>query len=370
MEFLQQLWRLYPWIVDLCVYFFLFGAAARVAFAKIYPGHEGKTLAVATGAVLAVALTIAQRKSGFSLESLGPVAAVILCLVVFIVAYRLLKHSDLPPWVTISFSIFFALGLLRIALPGFTSKLVRENPGTVFLCLAAIGVWMWQSASAGVEHFNRKRPGYALERFKLAPNEDALRKEQRFVKGKMKRDTRDDIRQEKQTESDLTKALNVIEREGLNPQSSPRAKALLEKARNTTAKLEQKCVALRQLDDALENFDLKWFHRMRNVNLGQLTPSQQDILKRNILEDRRRLQVEEELKKLEIGVAHHIRELDTSISRAKESVESGNAAGAVGWIRESLKSEQQARTLEEQILGWEKRLLKLVQRQKHELLTR
>ncbi|MCL4215945.1 MAG: hypothetical protein KJ052_02920 [Candidatus Hydrogenedentes bacterium] len=369
MEFLQSLWGQYPWIIDLCLYFFLFGAAARVAFAKIYPGHEGKALSIAVGLVLAAALTIAQRKLGFSLESMGPIAAVLLCVVVFIVAYRLLKHSDLPPWLTISFSLFFALGLLKVALPTFAQKLARENPGLVFLGLAAVAFWMWQSAAAGAQHIRRRQPGYALERFKLTPSETTLRKEERVVKNRMKNDTYEDIHKEKQIESNLTKALGILEREGLTPHARQRVQVLLDKSQESAGKLEAKCLALRQLDDALERFDLKWFRRMRNVNLGQLTQAQQDILKQNIIEDRRRLHVEEELKKLETGVAHHTRDTENHLASARQCVQSGNAAGTVGWINEAIKSEHQAKTLDEQILAWEKRLLKLVRRQKGELLA-
>ncbi|NUM53498.1 MAG: hypothetical protein HUU46_07635 [Candidatus Hydrogenedentes bacterium] len=369
MEFLTRVWATYPWAVDFCLYAFLFGAAARVSFAKIYPGHEGKTLAVSVGVVLAAGLTIAQRRIGFSLESLGPIAAVLLCLVVFIVAYRLLKHSDLPPWVTISFSVFFAIGLLRIALPAYTARLVRENPGAVFLVLAAVAFWMWQSASAGVEHFRRKLPGYALERFQLAPGERVLSQERQVAKKRLRHETKEDIHEEKKVRSTLSEATQLLEREGLTPSSMPRLQQLLDKALASSARMEQHSARVRQVDEALQRFDWKWFQRMRNVSLGQLTPAQQDILRRNILEERRRLNVEQEMKKLETEAGHRLRALEGHVNNARASIRASNAAAALGWLNEAQKEEQHIRELEEQLLGWEKRLLQLVSRQRKELLA-
>jgi hypothetical protein len=47
MELFVRIWENYPIAIDMVLYFFVFGAAARVAFAKSFPGHEGKALSVA-----------------------------------------------------------------------------------------------------------------------------------------------------------------------------------------------------------------------------------------------------------------------------------------------------------------------------------
>jgi len=62
LNIVEYAWRAYPTAIDLLLYFFVFGAAARVSLAKHFPGGEGKALAVAVGLLLAVGLTTAQQQ--------------------------------------------------------------------------------------------------------------------------------------------------------------------------------------------------------------------------------------------------------------------------------------------------------------------
>ena len=45
LNIVEYAWRAYPTAIDLLLYFFVFGAAARVSLAKHFPGGEGKALA-------------------------------------------------------------------------------------------------------------------------------------------------------------------------------------------------------------------------------------------------------------------------------------------------------------------------------------
>ncbi len=64
----------YGILIDIALYFSVFAAVARDAFAPNFPGRDGRVLAVAVGLLLAVALRISQWLVGLSLERLGPAA--------------------------------------------------------------------------------------------------------------------------------------------------------------------------------------------------------------------------------------------------------------------------------------------------------
>lgn len=370
MDVFIELWRTYPWAVDLALYFFVFAAAARVSFARIFPGHEGKTLAIAIGLVLAASLTAAQHTFGFSLETLGPIAVTLLCLVLFIVAYRLLKHSQLPPWLTVSFATIFAVALFKLALPKYTERFAQDNPGIVFFALCILLVWIWYSASAGAEHVIRRMPGFGLQRFHVAPSERMLTKEQHYAKNKLLKETKKEIKEDSEIGTELSRATHLLERDGLTPHTTPKIRELLKKASETTRTVEEQCTKLRETDQALENFDLKWFRRMRHANLGQLTPAQQEIMRNSIREERRRLHVEEELKKLEVATAHQIRALESSIEKAQENLAASNAAGALGWLNQAIGAEQKLLETQKELLRWEKLLVRLIKKQRSALHKR
>jgi asparagine N-glycosylation enzyme membrane subunit Stt3 len=96
MDFLMTAWQSYPVLIDFVLFAFVFAAVARVSSAKAFPEHAGKALSIAVAVFLAAGLAMAQRKLGFSVESMGPVAILILAVVIFITSYKFLRHSDMP----------------------------------------------------------------------------------------------------------------------------------------------------------------------------------------------------------------------------------------------------------------------------------
>jgi len=369
MDLIEHAWRQYPWIIDLALYFFLFGSTARVAFAKRFPGHDGRVLAAAVGLVLAASLTAAQERLGFSLESFGPLAAGILSLLILIVGYALLQKSGMPPWLSIAFGALFTVAIANAAFPNLIRELVSSSPALTLIILAAIVVWVWAAASKEVSRIYRNLPGYALERFRMAPSERVLDSEKKAVKTRLRADTRKNVHDEKKALSHTEKAIQIVETKSLAAASRGELKQLLEKIRKSGATIEHRCSNLRRLDEALKSFDLKWFRKMRGVHLGSLTPRQQEILRTNLLEQRKRLRVEEELQKLENLAMHNTREVEQAVEQAQTALQDNNPAGLLGWLQTLQQKEQELLGLEKRIRDWETRLLHLIKHQRRDLLT-
>ena len=123
-----------------------------------------------------------------------------------------------------------------------------------------------------------------------------------------------------------------------------------------------------KVDEALRRFDTGWFQRMHAIHFGALTPEQQKLLQDAIVEERRRIHVEEELEKLALETDLHVRSLGEHVRKCRSAVASGDAAAASGWITEAIKEEERAQELERIMLEWEQRLLSFVKRQRAELL--
>jgi hypothetical protein len=363
MDILVRTWEAYPALVDMLLYFFLFSAAARIGFAKAFPKHEGKILSVAVGLFLAASLTMAQQKLGFSVEKMGPVAAFILCGLVFLSAYKFIHHMDVSKPLAVFMSTLLALALARTVMPRATERFARENPLVVLLLIAGVLYWAWHSAAKFADKVEQRKPGSVLAKHRIVPDENTLRKEARFVKKRVKGPTKKDVKLEKKALSGLEKALDLLENKESNGENNRTVHALLDEALKKTNRVRQQCRRLVQLDDALRRYDWRWFKKTHSVNLSDLTPEQQKIAQEAVLEERKRVNVEEALEKLQLQVNEHVKGMAAYMERARTSLADGSAAGAAGWIAKAMAEEKKTEALESTILGWEKRLIKLVKRQ-------
>ncbi len=367
MEILYRIWHTYPILIDLTLYFFVFGAAARVSFAKVFPGQGGKALSVAVGLFLAAGLATAQRKMGFSLERMGPIAVFILCGVLFIASYRFLQNAETPKPVTILICGLLALALLRAALPNASAEFARRNPLVVFLALGGLAYWAWHSSQGYAAKLFSRQPGQLLAKHKAVPDKGTLGKEKRFIKERLRNTTKTNRKEEKAIKNELGGALKLLEKERLTTENRSRAMDLLSQALKKSTGVKEKTTRLVQLDRALERFDTRWFKKTHGVDFSHLTPEQQDVVKKTLLDERKRAQGEGKLAQLTEKLRQHLEAMETSVAKAREALISWNAAGAIGWVNEALRAQSTLQELEGQALSWEKRLIKLVKRQQHEL---
>jgi len=367
MDFIVRIWLTYPVLLDFTLYFLVFGAAARVGFAKSFPSHEGKVLAVAVGLFLAASLAIAQRKLGFSLERMGPVAASILCGVVLVAAYRFMQHAEVPKALTVLLSGLMVLALARAVMPRVTARFLRENPVVIGIGLLGIVYWAWHSSQGYLEKVANRRPGRLLGKHHAVPDEAFLRKEASFAKNRLKSTTRKDLKEEKRLNIDLDEAASLVNKGKDRAHDRARLTQLLDNALTKANHVHKYCEKLLQFDGALHRVDAGWLKRAHAFNLNDLTPEQRTLLKESLSEERRRIRTEDVLKELQIEVDKHLQTVTGFVRKAKLSLTHGAAMGAAGWIARAQAEHEKAIELEKRIIHWEKRLIRLVKKQLAEM---
>ena len=125
-----------------------------------------------------------------------------------------------------------------------------------------------------------------------------------------------------------------------------------------------------RMEEALRRFDIHWFTKTHGINLGGLTPEQQEVLRKNLLDERKQVKAEEEIARLETEIKKQVERFENFINKARQDIQIGTAAGAIGWLSEAEKLKTPLQTLEDESLAWEKRLLKLVKQQHADLLEK
>lgn len=84
-----------PWAIDSLVYLVVFVGIARVTLGSRFEGRGGTAITAGVGIALAVGATLTARQAGFSLIELGPLAWLMLLLVLGLTLFDLLRRCGL-----------------------------------------------------------------------------------------------------------------------------------------------------------------------------------------------------------------------------------------------------------------------------------
>ncbi len=170
------------------------------------------------------------------------------------------------------------------------------------------------------------------------------------------------------TASDVTKALKVLKKVGLDSNNPARLKNLVDNMLCHRNRIQQRRDDLFRLDKALCRLDLKWLNQTHGFRLTRLTLAQRKMMQENITEERRRTQIGEGIERLELEIALHMTAIGGSIRNARQCLERKDMPGATGWIYNTLQEREKAPQLLAKTLTCEKRLLGLLTREEKELL--
>lgn len=95
----------YPWAVDGIVYLALFTGLAHVSIGRRFHGRPGAAMSGALGLGLAVGATLLARRSGFTLEHLGPLAWLALFLALSLVLFDFARAAGLGRWTSAAIAV-------------------------------------------------------------------------------------------------------------------------------------------------------------------------------------------------------------------------------------------------------------------------
>ncbi len=83
-----------PFVIDALIYFILFVGVSQSVLGDKFKGSGGKAVVVAMGMALSVALVYWSLQTGFTLGSLGPLAAIMFVIIIAFFIYRLVKGNE------------------------------------------------------------------------------------------------------------------------------------------------------------------------------------------------------------------------------------------------------------------------------------
>lgn len=130
----------YSWAIDSVVYLVLFTGIARVTVGQRFEGRGGTAISAATGVALTFAAATTAQRVGFSLTDLGPLAWLIVLLVLGVTLFDLLRRCQVPALPAIGV-VLIALATTAAALgPALNQWLALLGLGLSLAAIGAIGL--------------------------------------------------------------------------------------------------------------------------------------------------------------------------------------------------------------------------------------
>ncbi len=130
----------YQGIIDFLIYLTIFIGAAQFTLGKRFEGRGGKAVIIGMGFALAIALTVAQETIGFTIKSLGPVAAAIFLLIVAIMLFTMIKSAGMNASGSAAIAIVVVFLLIQAIAPNFFEWMSKTKYANIIYGIMWIAV--------------------------------------------------------------------------------------------------------------------------------------------------------------------------------------------------------------------------------------
>ena len=367
---MEYLYDKYHTGIDLVLYMLVLVTACRVALARMFPGEHGQRLGSVIGLVLAISLSVAEGKLGFSARSFGPIAAGLFVLVIALVIYNMMRHAGAGHVACGTTALIVTYFSIRAVTPEFFIWL-KQNEWANYLhgvLVVAILVALWRTIHA----MSTPHEGSPLRRLaenairNRARSRDSSKKrsvsEWRWVQDKLEKSTIQGKKQCKQVISILKQVASIIRRQGLSDENARIARNTLSDLKAREHVLSSMLSHTRDADARLLQFDLSKYEELKQ-RYRMLDKRRQAACKRMFLEERQKIGTEEAIHDLSARTETYTMQFNQCIDMACRYVSSGNAKDSIKWIEKAIEQEQEAERLIKDIRKQEKILLRLLKKQ-------
>lgn len=360
------LYTSYAVVIDLAVYLLVFIGIAQVTLGKRFQGSGGKAITIGIGVSLAVSLAIVEQYLGFSLRSLGPIAAGLFLAIVAVMMFRLVKHFGGGTAVSGSIAYVFVLLSIVAAVPGFFAWVNRTIP----LINLGLLIGLLVAGYTIVAHFLRKKgipEKYApvihkeKEEFKTMPAE--LSESKKYQRNEVKPITKRAYRESRNVLEELKRLVPLVEKYGHLPEARKDIRMKLEKILPRQLEVVQYLTRLQVLHKRIRESDWSVYSASVRGQLGRLDGPAKTSMKNELIDEYVKLGIEKRLSEIEQRIQVYQTELRRCLEEAGGILTNGDTNGVVGILKRAVSYEEQSMNMIEGLRSLEKEILKHTKRE-------
>lgn len=325
-------------IIDFIIYTILFVGLSQVSLGKHFDSRGGKSVVVAIGLVLAIALTISESVLGFNLRSFGPLAATIFIFLIGLVIYLGIKSAGMESVGAISIALVLTYFSIRSVSPGFFDWMINNEYlawlHSVILIAVLISIYKLSRLFFGKKN-NAKDPiekKFLKDAFSIPVEKIKQYKEEKnelaFIKSKLEVITNESGKDSKQIINDLQELKKIIAEFSNSSKGRSIISQKVESILTQEKQIHHKFEILREMISKVSSFDINQFKNVQE-QYDKLPQDQKNKLNHQIKIEWKKLNAEKQIVKLEEAIfiydklfRHHLDILISSLNanKIKESV--------------------------------------------------
>ena len=364
----------HPW-VDFAVYLVLFVSLAQMTLGRRFGGREGRAVAIAIGLALAVALAAMERTMGFSLRSLGPLAAAVLLVIVGALIFYLARQMNLGISTSASVALVMVYFLVRATTPNFFLWLVNNQLAAwvnlVLVIAVMISLWnlatlafssrrtdlsSWGASLGQVNHWPvAASSAWEDQRLMNQEAQEAL-----VIKNRLGAITRKTVKDSQEIIADIQEMIRVIREFGHDTKARVVIAQRIRDIAPKEAAILRQLALLIDLDLRLEKFDWKSFRNLK-ARLDKAPLQERERVKQEILAEKRKLISEERIKEFQKAFEKYDLNFRQCLKSAIDHLKTGLLAQSVDWLERAMKEEEEAMRVVQEMQAMENQLLKLTE---------
>ncbi len=366
-------------LVDLLVYLILFNGLSQSALHRRLPGRGGRLVAGAIGTGLALALSILESQTGFSLASLGPIAVLLILGLLGGILYRTIKGLGVSALVAGALTCVVLVFSLEAMGPALAGRMESAFPFLHLVLAVAVGTLLWSLAvqllprdssgkiqrvarqlksPAGMPRAGtvREPAGSGLERERKLKEE--VRKETPAIASTLRRVVRRERKESRAILRELTLIRELLREGNLGDKERRELAEALHRIPAKRHRLHELVEQVRALDRNLERFDLQELQELRKA-MESVAASERPLIRRLVAEERKKVRSEERIRFLEGFIQTYDTNGAKSVETAASLVVDGKVQDALVWIDTAIRYEEEARRMIKRAQALQRMLLRI-----------
>jgi hypothetical protein len=348
----------YSAFFDLAIYTAIFVALAQSVYGLRFQGRPGRILSSAVGLGLAISLTLAEEQFGWNLRAAGPIAAVILLVLVGVLILHVMLKAHVAWRLAAPLTYVLLYMFVRALSPELFDMILDRAPFIHLLSAVILLVCVWQFGVAlwpgGGKSTGRSWGDGGI----VSPDtQDRERREIRIER----RVRRNWLPHARRSARNLDHNLRSIKK-ALSEPEPPWAdiQNALTRASNESNEIDQIIQRIQYLDDRLRNFDWRELRELESHH-NELGREDQRKLKAQIHLERRKIHREHAIKDAMDRTRKLHRQFQKTLNQAINACSYQNATAAQRAITQAIQIEDAQKKELKSLQKAETRLIALAQ---------
>lgn len=141
---LADTYERYPQFFDFVIFAIIFITISVYSLGKAFPGKTGKVLGAVIGIALTIAFMVWENSQGFTVRDFGPIASLVIMVVVGIVVYKFVRMTKIGGTYSVLLAIAITFSVIEAIVPNVFDW-VEQRGGAFLLAYSFIKVAVWAS---------------------------------------------------------------------------------------------------------------------------------------------------------------------------------------------------------------------------------